>query len=277
MRFVRAHSAPSAAIDQLGRWREPVCPLTVGLKPSFDKLVSRRISRIAEQVGAPTRGAGKPCSVNVEVIFTPHAQGLLDHLARRYPWLVGFPTAAHPPRFRGPIESWYLTATRPSESWTPPESVNVAANPGGGGLYSRLSDDAEQVAGLPGGAEIDVPGAGAPSGAVSGWLTAGLESEFAYVLIIVDAHQVEGYSLGAVSDYLAMLSLTHVTPPETCNALPSITDLLAPRCTEDPKPSKLTAEDAAYLKALYSSSLEMNLNIEEGEVRDRMVRAIAGG
>jgi hypothetical protein len=38
----------------------------------------------------------------------------------------------------------------------------------------------------------------------------------------------------------------------------------------------LTAADTAYLKALYSSDLETNLNIELADMRDRMVTAIAG-
>ena len=253
MRFVRAHAAPSSAIHQLGRWHEPVCPLTVGLKSSFGKLISRRIALIAERVGAPTHGPGAPCKVDVEIVFTPDAQGLVNHLTHTDPWLVGFPDAERPPTFHGPIESWYLTATT---------SLN-------GSILPDIPS-----AGLPIGAYIDVPGERTPGGFTSSRITPRLQSEFIYVLIIVDAHQVADYPLRAMADYIAMLAMTHMTPPRTCSTLPSITDLLAPGCTERPKPMNITAEDTAYLKALYASSLNTNLNVAQSEVRNRMLAAI---
>lgn len=36
----------------------------------------------------------------------------------------------------------------------------------------------------------------------------------------------------------------------------------------------ITAADTAFLQALYSSDLERKLNIEQGEIRDRMVAVL---
>jgi len=38
----------------------------------------------------------------------------------------------------------------------------------------------------------------------------------------------------------------------------------------------MTSADGAYLKALYSANLELNLNFEQGEIHDRMLPILAG-
>lgn len=270
MRFVRSHAVPSAAIDQLGRWHEPVCPLTRGLEPAFDERVSRRIVAVAEAVGAPTLGPGKRCEINIEVVFTPDPQGLLNRIARRFPALLGSSRLRHPV-FQGAIESWYVTGTRSVSGWNPPA-------PGMGGsqpmdLPIHPEAPSPFVLGV---VPDDTAGGVSPNGLAGSHLTAGLDSELLHVLIIADAHEVSGYPLRAIADYVAVLALTHMQSLETCEALPSIIDLLASRCGGQAKPAGITPEDTAYLRALYSSDLEMNLNIEQVDVRDRMVSAIEG-
>jgi hypothetical protein len=97
-----------------------------------------------------------------------------------------------------------------------------------------------------------------------------------HVLIIADSAQMSRYPLRAVADYLALLSLTRMSQLENCAPLPSITDLLANGCVP-PVATELTAADRAYLKALYSADLEQNLNLERGDVHERMMRQIETG
>jgi hypothetical protein len=87
---------------------------------------------------------------------------------------------------------------------------------------------------------------------------------------------VAGDSLRSISDYIAMLALTRMGSLDACSELPSIIDLLSSGCDARDKPQALTDADTAYLKALYSSDLEMNLNIEQVDMRDRMVMSITG-
>ena len=54
--------------------------------------------------------------------------------------------------------------------------------------------------------------------------------------------------MGAVGDYIAMLALTQLSSLDTCQALPSIVNLLAPGCAQ--KPDGLTENDVAYLRGL---------------------------
>ena len=95
------------------------------------------------------------------------------------------------------------------------------------------------------------------------------------VLIIADSTRVAPYSLQSIADYAAMVSLTRMAQLENCAPLPSITDLLASGCAT-PAPEALTAADRAYLKALYSANLEQTLNLERGDVHERMMRQIEG-
>jgi hypothetical protein len=95
------------------------------------------------------------------------------------------------------------------------------------------------------------------------------------VLIIADSTRLAQFSLQSIADYAAMLALTRMAQLENCAPLPSITDLLAGGCAT-PAPQALTAADRAYLKALYSANLEQTLNLERGDVHERMMRQIEG-
>jgi hypothetical protein len=272
-RFIQSHAAPSSSIQQIGRWRDVVCPKTTGLEPIYDQLVSQRIVNVAQSVGAPIPRAGKKCRVDVEIVFTSQPQALLNHIARDYPTLLGSYRSAGDTTFHHAIESWYLTGSRSTEGINPPvEGLGV----------EQSSGDMQVMPGTPqpflSGVVVDQPDGrgGAPSGMPGSHLGKSLESELLHVFVIVDSRGVAGYSLRSISDYVAVLALTRMSSLDTCSALPSIIDLLSPSCGAQPKPQALTAADTAYLKALYASDLEQNLNVERGDLRDRMVSAIEG-
>jgi hypothetical protein len=96
------------------------------------------------------------------------------------------------------------------------------------------------------------------------------------VLVIVDTSKIAADSLSSISDYISMLALTRMDFLDGCSELPSIIDLLSSGCGKRAKPLALTETDTAYLKALYSADLEKNLNLEQGDMRDRMVATITG-
>jgi hypothetical protein len=234
--FVKLHGAVSPDINQVGRWQADVCPKVTGLRPAAGALVSRRVEQVARSVGAPTGGVGKRCAVNVEIVFTPEPQQLLNHIAKAYPALLGSSQSAGDIAFRHAIQSWYVSGAKPVAEWN--ETT---------GASDFLS-----------------------------YFTRGRVSEFLHVLVVVDTRKVAGDSLRSISDYIAMLALTRMGPLDACSDLPSIIDLLSSGCDERRKPQALTDADTAYLKALYSSNLEMKLYIEQVDMRDRMVKVIMG-
>ncbi len=79
-----------------------------------------------------------------------------------------------------------------------------------------------------------------------------LQSQFVFVLVVVDANLLEGQAIGPVADRIAMLALSRPAAREGCSALPSVMDLLDPGCTSNGGAEGLTSYDEAYLKALYA-------------------------
>ena len=255
--FVESHAAAGSRINQIGRWYDDICPMVTGLQPPARDFVTREVLAAARAVGAPTRPVGKDCAGNVEIVFTRQPQALLDHVAKSYKVLLGyFPKkedAAQARTFNGPIQAWYETGTR-SENDHP-------------GSFEHTIPPTAQL-------DSDLTSIGwQPSGSADSKLGKGQRSEFAHVFIIVDSSRVESYSMHSIADYLAMLTLTHVTQLDKCAPLSSITDLLASGCSE-PAATEMTIADRAYLKGLYAAELDKYLNLERGEVHARMMQQI---
>ena len=274
-RFVRAHAIASAKIDQLARWREDVCPTTQGLQPIYNEMVSRRIVALARDVGAPTQRAGR-CNPNVEIFFSANPQQQLDYLAKSEPGLLGFSSGADAQAvtLSHPIQAWYVTGTRSQATPTArTNGIPTRDHVAGQTLFVTVpTHDAPQPTA---GVQIDSQDGLAVGGRAGSRLGAGLVSEFVNVLVVVDSTQVTQYSLNTIADYVGMLALTR-TSLGGCNELPSIIDLLSPDCGTSGRAETITVADSAYLKALYSASLEQRLNISQGEIHDRMLRLIVG-
>jgi hypothetical protein len=267
--FVQSHAKPSPIISQIGRWHDKVCPRVTGLQPNFNEFVERQIKRNARAVGAPAPADGKTCKTNVEVVFTPEPQGLVDHIATHYRPLLGYypkNEAAQATQFTHPVQAWYLTGTRAEGGYQPPAEASGADNSGGPPPFqSELVIDSPSSAGDTG------VGAG-PSGTAGSRLGHELKTEFVHVLIIADSAKVKTYSLQTLSDYVSLLVLTHISTLDSCSSLPSILNLFAGDCATTP--TEVTITDTTYLKALYSTNLDKNMNIEKGEIRDKMVAAM---
>jgi hypothetical protein len=257
--FAASHSAPDASrTNQIGRWYENVCPLVTGLQPAARDFITREILEVVRGVRAPTAAVGRKCPITVEIVFTREPQALLDHIAKSYRALLGFNPASQTQKqwwksvttFSRPIQAWYETGTRSTVPTDPPCASCI-------------------------GATLDSDNTVRPPDGTASRFRQDLRSEFVHVLIIADGGQIARYSLQSVADYLAVLSLTHMSQLDQCAPLPSITDLLAGGCAT-PVAHSLTAADRDYLKALYSADLERNLNIERDDIRDQMMQQIQG-
>jgi hypothetical protein len=252
MKFVESHAAVDPAIHQMSRWRAGLCPSVTGLTPAAAAFVTNRIEEVARNVGAQRVAVDPKCEVNVQIVFTTEPQKLVDHIAEASPALLGSSRSSGDTAFSRAIESWYFTGTTSTAGFQP------SGNGADGTLATSLSDAAGNQ----------------PAGVTGSYFTKGLTSELQHVLIIVDRSKVATLSVRAIADYVAMLSLTHVASLDTCNELPSIIDVLSSGCGERAKPTSLTDADTAYLKALYSSNREANLNLEQGEMREQMTKTI---
>ncbi len=271
--FVLSHAKPSTLIGQIGRWREKVCPAVTGLQGAAAEVVSHQIESVARNVGAPTVGSGKKCSVNIEVVFTGEPQALVDHIAAtKFRPLLGYyrGTDLQVTTFNHPVQAWYMTGTRSIDAGPPIVGLSKG--------QTGFSKDEDITSIISTGLKIDSAahdgslGFGA-SGNPESYFTKGLRSEFMHVLIIVDSKAVAKYSLRSISDYIALLALTRIGSQDTCSGLSSILTLFETGCGRPPV--ELTGADTAYLKALYGADLDMNLALEQGDIRQQMLQTIS--
>ncbi|HZZ69171.1 MAG TPA: hypothetical protein VFE18_13445 [Phenylobacterium sp.] len=232
--FVRSHLAQNRN-QQYARFRDPVCVRVIGLPAEFDAFVARRVTALANRVHAPIDRSAA-CTPNVNVIFSQKPQAQLDDIAKRRDILFGFHFAADLKKlttFDRPIQAWYLTREVGTEGASvlelnhgvnfrdggpgaPPVSLGVTVN---GRAGSRLGND--------------------------------MSSELVHALIIADANKLADAKIGAVADYIALLALSRWQDLERCNAIPTILNLEAEGCANDP-PETATASDVALLRALYA-------------------------
>ena len=105
------------------------------------------------------------------------------------------------------------------------------------------------------------------------WRT-GLNSELAHIYVIADTSKTEGYELGAVADYVAMLALSQTQSFDSCKPIPSITNLISPACDADLKPKAITDADLAYLKGVYSMDPGANFQQQQNAIAASISQAL---
>jgi hypothetical protein len=260
--FVLSYAAAqNPEIGQIGRWRDPVCVQVVGLpQPDEAAKIQARIESVAQAVGLPAARAG--CTANVEIVFSAEPQRIMDIVAQRHEFLLGYYHTHDHDRLKQvtrPIQAWYVTATRGNGEGASALALN--------GLR-RYAQYRTEV--------IDDPQNAPPTGCGDSRLTTScLESVFNNVFIVADSKATEGRDLGMVADYLVMLALSQPRSLDGCNAMASVLDAFAKSaCPGREPPDGLTPPDAAYLTALYGTDLDAKTKVEESDIADRMARIL---
>jgi hypothetical protein len=242
--FVNSHSEPkNSGTGTLSRWKEAVCIKTEGLPPAFADYVSARVEAIATAVKTPQEKRN-PCSPNVYVIFTNEPQTAIDMAVDQNPGILGYHWPTQRKKLKTinhPIQAWHITGLQaPGDSGVQPDSV------------------------------------WAPPLIVT-WASpifTGVRSFMLFTLVVVDGRKILGYPLGAISDYIAMLTLSQVRLIDGCGELPSILDLMASDCKRE-KPQSITAADLAYLRALNTVGQEVDYSMQKTAIEAKMKKELA--
>jgi hypothetical protein len=195
----------------------------------------------------------------VQIFFSTDPESTIDRFAKQVPAALGFhyrTETGQVKQFNHPIQGWYITETRGDDT-----SV-IVDDPMPFHLY--LTDPSPKHLGS------RVPGA-----RLGTHLTTGRNSWLVHVLVVADLTKVVGYTVGSIADYLAVTILSQTRLPDTCGQLPSILDLMAPKCDDGPKPEAVTAGDLAFLRALYKLDLRVGLDLEQADLRNNMMRQFA--
>jgi hypothetical protein len=250
--FVQKYAAtPNPEIEQITRWRDPVCVQVEGLQDAQAALIKARIADVAKSVGLPA--ARSSCGANVEILFTDQPQAMMDAVARRREQLLGYYHRHDHDRLKKvtrPIQAWYVTATLGESAYPtdPPRPLEAV-------------DDPDNL--MPIGCGINHN------------FTACLRSVLKNVLVVADKKALEGKDAGMLSDYLVMLTLAQPKSLDGCGALPSVIDVLAKSaCGGRDAPDGLTASDAAYLTALYKADPEGKKMTAESDIAGRMAKIL---
>jgi hypothetical protein len=99
----------------------------------------------------------------------------------------------------------------------------------------------------------------------------GLTSGFFNIIIVADPSKLSDYEIGTLGDYIAMMALSQPASLDSCEDLPSISNLLAMGCAT--VPSSITDGDLAFLKGLYRSK-GFSMTIQRDEIRYQMKKAL---
>ena len=250
--FVRSYVLASPISDEITRWKNGICPKTLGLShEEYNAYVTERIREVAGYVGAPQQISS--CRDNIDVIFTDKPQDFLDRIRKEGGARLLGPLPSHAEivgTMRYAIQAWYATATRDTNG--------------------ALIGDDEDGDGLFGSSVKDMP-----QRAVEGsLLRTDLRSELAHIYIIADTGKTQDYPLGAIADYVAVLALSQTQSFEDCKSIPSITNLISPSCGADLKPTAITDTDMAFLKAVYAMDPGASLLQQQTFISDEIAKSL---
>jgi hypothetical protein len=254
LNFVTSHGQP-AHLGQLARWTSPVCPVTVGLSPEMNALVSERVKALDFKVGAPQARRPGRCKPNIEILFTDQPQQLIDLVAKKRNELLGFHYVADEhavTRVTRPIQAWYLTET-------------VAGGGGNGSVDVQASMGHAQ--------SLDLADSHTPGGCSGSAFTECLSSDFVNVLVVADANALTDRRIGPVADYIALVALGQFKTLETCDAFPTLLDMFTPACADRQVAEAPGAQDLGYLKALYRGNGALKLWMQKTQAAQHMAGA----
>ena len=245
------HNFTNPVSRNLGRWRggmQSICPASTGLSANYNAFVTSRLRAVADYVGAPVQSDPK-CLDNVTVVFTDDPEqamkGIVSWAAKYYIRKSRFESIKRLIAYTGDhaIQGWYFTT--------------------GGGARALTTDIALlPVNLLPIWPRIDPRNFGGDTDGMGA------------VVLIVDFRRIEGIPIGAIADYLAVLSLSVIQSPDHCDPLPSILDLMSSNCGAREKPTAITAGDLAFLKALYYKNTGLGASMSRAAINENMTRQL---
>jgi hypothetical protein len=255
------HYVDTSTSRNLARWRgglQSICPATTGLTPGYNAFVTARLRALAAYVGAPVQ-SDPQCKSNVQILFTNNPQQKMDSVRE---WATG---AAFRNRYSGgmkdliayrsdhPIQGWYMTTSAASAV------LNTDVTLVGFGVLPVWPQIAQKYIG------IGTTGTRLGGGSGSG-------SGIGIVILVIDTTKVDGYTIGSIADYLAMLTLSVAQSPDHCDPLPSILDLMSSNCGAREVPAGITAGDLAFLKALYYKNTGLGPSLSRADINGNMMR-----
>ena len=259
-KMITTRIAPTRLAGKIARWKDPICPETFGVKPEWAAAVTQRIRDVAVTAGARVE-TKSPCTANVTIVFTTTPQALLDDIAAHRPGLLGYHESVTEIKaqamMRHPIQAWYATETRDFMGQTHPDNKDYCDR-----QHPKYAPDPDMTA---------------CTYITSGMtLDDGISSDFSTVLVVADWNTLGSHPFSAIADYIAMFVLSQTKSFDSCDALPTIANLMSQSCDAQWKTDALTEGDIAYLHALYKMQPGGNLHSQQNDIARGMARDLEG-
>lgn len=246
-------------------WHRRVCVGVGNLQREAAEFVVDRIATVGESVGLQV---GWPrCEPRVFIVFAGDADAAARDLveARGRQFRIGVSGAD----LGDDALVAFQTTDRPVRWW----QASVPVNAGTGRVVSRLPGQPPFVAGP----ELRRPADFGPQAIIDGAsrIRNSLRDDLSQVIIIVDVDRVAGVDLGALADYLAVISLAQIDPELDPGPYDTILSLFSEGASPPPG---LTDWDRAFLQGLYSAEqIDEAANGRIGNVARTMADEIRAG
>ncbi len=254
--FVRSTGVAAGAVPA-ARWIDPVCVQVQGLEEVGKRAAEAKMRSVAASVGMEV--APKSCKPNIVVSFTSDGAGLAQEIQRRDSRRL----AQLSPRARetmltgsSPIRWLYSTEIRGRDG----QSLNAD---GGAGSTMAATHDGSGAGSSLGG---DITMMHYDNSIVSTLTNRVLTS----AIVIIDTDHAMGRRLDTLAAYSALVAFAEI---RNLDATPdgSILGLFS----SSAPPRDLTAQDTAFLRALYSIPLDRQAMRHRGQLVHEMTRALA--
>lgn len=212
MNYVRAATRLS---DGLVSRRGPdLCPVVAGAAKDVNSYVRSRLRQVASDVGL--KFAARKCYPNLMILFSREPEAMLDQA-----------------RQRGKIRYDAISLSRIDRFKANANPVRWLSYTGEVAAYGDISSG-----------DTDIRAMRAPDSHI----LQPVASRLNYSLVVVDARKTDGVEIGALADYLTLITLADIRPDARQPDQASILNLFA----EPGGPKRMTASDRAYLRGLYT-------------------------
>jgi hypothetical protein len=248
----------AAAERGVPRWDTELCVSVIGPSVEHGQFIADRITQRAMDVDLDAGGPG--CDPNLLIIVTNEPDALLPEMAKTQRGVFGFSGDANVDTGGSDISlAAFVADDRPVRWRQVIEYLGADGMPlDGDSRTDPLKFGQPPLANMP-----------LVKGEASR-LRSNVKRRLSRVVAVVDTNQTKGLSLGAISDYLAFVTLADVGADADLSAFPSILNLFNPDAEH---PARMTDWDTAFLESLYSARLDAaDGTMQYREIAKRMVR-----
>jgi hypothetical protein len=226
--------------ELIGRWRDYICPMVVGLSDPQSQFLQRRLIEVQNNVRKLKPEGDKACEPNLFVIVTDEAEEVLTSWKTRDPGMFRWKARNGVSRSNGdgPVRTWHNAIMEPSDGG--PVTVKDGQPPSYKLKPSRIESTAAE--------------------------------NIRAVVVLVDTRAAGKVTLAQLADYVAMVSLSQIDLTANLGSINSILRLFGEPRAEVP-PAALTEWDFAFLNGLYRTSYSPMR--QRQDLAARMTRALA--